>query len=72
MQRTEWHRVICFKPALRETIMNYLRKGQRVHVTGKITYGEYKDESGHVKPSTAINAEDIIFFHQDPSRQSSS
>ncbi|KAJ8952398.1 hypothetical protein NQ318_014490 [Aromia moschata] len=46
LQRTEWHRVICFKPGLRETILNYLKKGQRVHVTGKITYGQVTGEDG--------------------------
>ncbi|CAH1993258.1 unnamed protein product [Acanthoscelides obtectus] len=62
LQRTEWHRVICFKPGLRETILNYLKKGQRVHVTGRITYGEMKGEDGRSKTTTAIAAEDVIFF----------
>lgn len=61
-QRTEWHRVICFKPGLRETIMNYLRKGQRVHVSGKITYGEIKGEDGRQRSTTSIQADDVIFF----------
>ena len=62
MQRTEWHRVICFKPGLRDSILNYLKKGQRVHVTGKITYGEIKDEQGQSKTTTAVQADDVIFF----------
>ncbi|GJQ84727.1 hypothetical protein Trydic_g21132 [Trypoxylus dichotomus] len=64
VQRTEWHRVVCFKPGLRETIMNFLKKGQRVHVTGKITYGEVKGEDGKSKSTTAIQADDVIFFQQ--------
>ncbi|KAK4887047.1 hypothetical protein RN001_003318 [Aquatica leii] len=62
LQRTEWHRVICFKPGLRETIMNYMKKGQRVHVTGRITYGEVKGDDGKNRTTTAIQAEDVIFF----------
>lgn len=62
LQRTEWHRVICFKPGLRESVMNFLKKGQRVHVTGKITYGEVKGDDGKGRTTTAIQAEDIIFF----------
>ncbi|CAH1174105.1 unnamed protein product [Phaedon cochleariae] len=62
LQRTEWHRVVCFKPGLRETVLNYLKKGQRVHVTGRITYGEIKTEDGSQKTTTAIAAEDVIFF----------
>lgn len=62
LQRTEWHRVICFKPGLRETILNFLKKGQRVHVTGRITYGEITGEDGKPKSTTAIAADDVIFF----------
>lgn len=63
LQRTEWHRVVCFKPGLRETILNFLKKGQRVHVTGKITYGEIRGDDGKSRSTTSITAEDIIFFH---------
>ncbi|CAG9766462.1 unnamed protein product [Ceutorhynchus assimilis] len=62
LQRTEWHRIVCFKPGLRETVLNFLKKGQRVHVTGKITYGEMKGDDGNTKTTTAIAADDIIFF----------
>ncbi|KAK9875893.1 hypothetical protein WA026_009680 [Henosepilachna vigintioctopunctata] len=62
LQRTEWHRVICFKPGLRETILTYLKKGQRVHVTGRITYGEIRGEDGKPKTTTAVAADDVIFF----------
>lgn len=62
MQRTEWHRVVCFKPGLREIVLNYLKKGQRVFVTGRITYGEIKTEDGQVRNTTAIAADDVIFL----------
>lgn len=62
LQRTEWHRVICFKPGLRESVLNFLKKGQRVHVSGRITYGEIKGEDGAARSTTAIAAEDVIFF----------
>lgn len=68
LQRTEWHRVVCFKPGLRDTVLNYLKKGQRVHVTGRITYGEIKGEDGNVKNTTAIAADDVIFFNSQESR----
>lgn len=62
MQKTEWHKICVFKPNLRETVMNYLKKGQRVLVAGKISYGEFKDEEGNTKPSAAVIADDVIFF----------
>ncbi|XP_068987101.1 single-stranded DNA-binding protein, mitochondrial [Bombus flavifrons] len=62
VQRTDWHRICVFKPILRDTVLNYLRKGQRVYVAGKISYGEFKDEDGTTKSSTSIVADDVIFF----------
>ncbi|KAL6432448.1 hypothetical protein ACFW04_006795 [Cataglyphis niger] len=62
MQRTEWHKVCVFKPNLRDAVYNYLRKGQRVMINGRISYSEFKDEEGNSRPSTAIIADDVIFF----------
>lgn len=61
-QKTDWHRICIFKPSLRESVYNYLHKGQRVYVTGRITYGEIKDEGGNTRSATSIVAEDVIFF----------
>ncbi|VVC35420.1 Primosome PriB/single-strand DNA-binding,Nucleic acid-binding, OB-fold,Single-stranded DNA-binding protein [Cinara cedri] len=62
-QKTDWHRVVVFRPGLRDTIFNYLQKGQRVHVSGRIMYGELKDESGSSRTTTSIVADDVIFFN---------
>ncbi|XP_037947236.1 single-stranded DNA-binding protein, mitochondrial [Teleopsis dalmanni] len=63
-QRTDWHRIVIFKPNLRDTVMEYLKKGQRTMVQGKITYGEITDQQGNQKTSTSIIADDIIFFRE--------
>lgn len=62
MQRTDWHKVCVFKPNLRDSVYNYLKKGQRVMINGRISYSEFKDEEGNSRPSTAIIADDVIFF----------
>lgn len=61
-QRTDWHRIVVFKPALRDSVMNYLKKGQRALVTGKISYSELTGEDGKPKMNTSIIADDIVFF----------
>ncbi|XP_035736519.1 single-stranded DNA-binding protein, mitochondrial-like [Vespa mandarinia] len=63
IQKTDWHRICVFKPSLRQNVINYLKKGQRVLVNGRLTYGEFKDDEGNIKSSTAIIADDVIFFH---------
>lgn len=62
IQRTDWHKICVFKPNLRDAIYNYLKKGQRVMVNGRISYSEFKDENGNLHPSTAIIADEVIFF----------
>ncbi|CAH2269871.1 jg21702 [Pararge aegeria aegeria] len=62
LQRTDWHRVSVFRPGLRDTVYKYLKKGQRVYVTGKLSYGEIKLDDGQVRTASTVIADDIIFF----------
>uniref|UniRef100_T1JEX3 Single-stranded DNA-binding protein n=1 Tax=Strigamia maritima TaxID=126957 RepID=T1JEX3_STRMM len=55
-QRTEWHRVSVFKPHLRENVYNYLNKGQRCFVQGKIGYGQVTDATGTTRNTTTVFA----------------
>jgi single-strand DNA-binding protein len=52
---------------LRDTVYTYLKKGQRVYVSGRLTYGEIKDEAGNPRTTTAIVADDVIFFQTSDS-----
>ncbi|XP_038213211.1 single-stranded DNA-binding protein, mitochondrial [Zerene cesonia] len=62
LQRTDWHRISVFRPGLRDTVYKYLKKGQRVYVTGKLSYGEVKLDDGQVRTASTVIADDIIFF----------
>ncbi|XP_055375333.1 single-stranded DNA-binding protein, mitochondrial [Condylostylus longicornis] len=64
-QRTDWHRIVVFKPSLRDTVMDFMKKGQRALVQGKITYGEITDTEGNQRTSTSIIADDIVFFREN-------
>ncbi|XP_049864982.1 single-stranded DNA-binding protein, mitochondrial [Pectinophora gossypiella] len=66
LQRTDWHRISVFKPGLRDTVYKFLKKGQRVYVTGKLSYGEVKLDDGQVRSASTIIADDIIFFQSTP------
>merc|ERR1712059_79259 len=48
--RTDWH--------------NYVTKGARIHVTGRIIYGEVTDKTGVKRHTTSIAAEDIIYVER--------
>ncbi|RVE45084.1 hypothetical protein evm_010272 [Chilo suppressalis] len=66
LQRTDWHRVSIFKPGLRDTVYKYLKKGQRIYVTGKLSYGEVKMDDGQVRTASTVIADDVIFFQNPP------
>ncbi|XP_008543907.1 single-stranded DNA-binding protein, mitochondrial [Microplitis demolitor] len=62
VQRTDWHRICVFKPYLRDNVYSNLKKGQRILVNGRLSYGEIKDDNGNPRPTTAVIADEVIFF----------
>ncbi|XP_007504496.1 single-stranded DNA-binding protein, mitochondrial [Monodelphis domestica] len=61
-QRTTWHRISVFRPGLRDLAYQYVKKGARIFVEGKIDYGEYTDKNNVRRQATTIIAENIIFL----------
>lgn len=61
-QKTTWHRVSIFKPGLRDVAYQYVKKGARVIVEGKLDYGEYVDKNQVRRQATTIIADNIIFL----------
>ncbi|XP_020782217.1 single-stranded DNA-binding protein, mitochondrial [Boleophthalmus pectinirostris] len=61
-QKTTWHRVSVFKPGLRDVAYQYIKKGSRVLVEGKLDYGEYVDKNQVRRQATTIIADNIIFL----------
>ncbi|XP_061570787.1 single-stranded DNA-binding protein, mitochondrial isoform X1 [Cololabis saira] len=61
-QKTTWHRVSVFKPGLRDVAYQYVKKGSRVLVEGKLDYGEYVDKNQVRRQATTIIADNIVFL----------
>ncbi|XP_066561012.1 single-stranded DNA-binding protein, mitochondrial [Amia ocellicauda] len=61
-QKTTWHRVSVFRPGLRDVAYQYVKKGARVFVEGKLDYGEYVDKNNVRRQATTIIADNIIFL----------
>ncbi|NWS21794.1 SSBP protein, partial [Pachyramphus minor] len=55
-QKTTWHRISVFRPGLRDVTYQYVRKGSRIYVEGKIDYGEYTDKNNVRRQATTIIA----------------
>ncbi|ATJ84394.1 single-stranded DNA-binding protein [Halomonas beimenensis] len=57
-ERTEWHRVVMFNK-LAEISQQYLRKGSRVYVEGRLQTRKWQDQNGQDRYTTEIVANDM-------------
>ncbi|XP_056311108.1 single-stranded DNA-binding protein, mitochondrial [Danio aesculapii] len=63
-QKTTWHRISVFKPGLRDVAYQYVKKGSRIFVEGKLDYGEYVDKNNVRRQATTIIADNIVFLSE--------
>uniref|UniRef100_A0A673I9P0 Single-stranded DNA-binding protein, mitochondrial-like n=1 Tax=Sinocyclocheilus rhinocerous TaxID=307959 RepID=A0A673I9P0_9TELE len=64
-QKTTWHRISVFKPGLRDVAYQYVKKGSRILVEGKLDYGEYMDKNNVRRQATTIIADNIVFLSEN-------
>ncbi len=57
-ERTEWHRVVFFN-RLAEIAGEYLKKGSKVYIEGKIRTNKWQDKSGQDRYTTEIVANEM-------------
>jgi single-strand DNA-binding protein len=53
-EKTEWHRVVIFNEGLCKIAENYLKKGSKVYIEGKLQTRKWTDQSGQDKYSTEV------------------
>lgn len=66
--RTEWHNVVCFG-RIADVAKNYIRKGSKVFVEGKMRTRQYEDRNGVKRSIMEINAELIEMLDSKPTSQ---
>ncbi|EJG5414300.1 single-stranded DNA-binding protein [Salmonella enterica] len=57
-EQTEWHRVVFWRKAA-EIVEQYVHKGDRLYVEGKLQTRKWTDQSGVEKFTTEVVAEDL-------------
>lgn len=57
-KQTQWHRITVFDEQA-ENVVEQVRKGTRVLVTGRLQIDKYTDRSGEEKTSYTIIADDV-------------
>jgi single-strand DNA-binding protein len=58
VEKTEWHRVVAFN-RLAEIIGEYVKKGSKVYIEGKLTTRKWQDQSGADRYTTEIVASEM-------------
>lgn len=57
-EQTEWHRVVAFKK-LAEIIGEYVKKGSKIYIEGKLRTRKWQDKDGQDKYMTEIIADEM-------------
>ena len=68
IEDTEWHRITCFN-GVAKTVGEYVEKGQKVMVRGRIHYTRYTDKDNVERYGTEIIADEVTFLSYGKSRQ---
>jgi single-strand DNA-binding protein len=60
-ERVEWHRITVWGK-LAELCGEYLNKGRKAYVEGRLQTREWKDKEGNDRQTTEVVAENVIFL----------
>lgn len=54
IDKTEWHSIVVFNPHLAKIALQYLHKGSKVYIEGKLQTRKWQDKNGHDRYTTEI------------------
>ncbi len=57
----DWHSVVCWGK-LAEAVHQYVGKGDRLYVSGRLVNSSYEGEDGQRKYRTEIHAQEVVFL----------
>lgn len=60
-EKTDWHRVSCFGKTA-EIVEQYVSKGDRLYVEGRISYRQWENDEGEKRYYTDINAFEVVML----------
>ncbi len=67
-ERTEWHNIVA-RNQVAEIFKNYVRKGDKLYIEGKIRTREYTDKEGNKRYFTEIHVQQFTFLSPKPAGQ---
>lgn len=64
-EKTEWHRCVAWNTRtnqLADFVQQYLKKGDRAYVEGRIEYRTWEDREGQTRYTTEINVRELVLL----------
>ncbi|MBN1449179.1 MAG: single-stranded DNA-binding protein [Bacteroidetes bacterium] len=61
VDRTEWHRIVAWRK-LAEVLAEYLKKGSKVYIEGKLQTRSWDDKDGNKRYMTEVVVNDFMFL----------
>ena len=58
---TDWHNVVCWDK-LAEAVNQYVVKGQRVYVAGRLVQNSWDGDDGQRRHRTEVHASEVVFL----------
>ena len=58
---TDWHSVVVWDK-LAEAVTNYVEKGQRIYVSGRLVQNSWTGDDGQRRYRTEIHAQEVVFL----------
>ena len=68
-QQTDWHTVVCWAKQA-EAVAEYVQKGERVYVAGRLHHHTWETDSGERRSRTEVHAQEVIFLDSSNGRRS--
>ena len=57
----DWHDVVCWSKTA-EAVNNYISKGQRIYVVGRLVQNSWQNEDGQNRHRTEVHASEVVFL----------
>lgn len=68
VEETQWHNIVAWS-ALADFLDNYVKKGTKLYVEGKLQHRSYEDNEGNTKYVTEIIAREVKFVESKGSNE---
>ena len=57
----DWHSIVCWGKQA-EAVAEYVRKGNRLYVSGSLAQNSYETEDGQRRYRTEVHAQEVVFL----------